>query len=387
MPAEQNTLLMRLEGPLQSWGIGGKIVFRPTELEPTKSGIIGLLAAAMGVPRTDRDSVQRLAAMRVGVRVDRQGEVLRDYHTVGAGIGNITAAGKVKKTQGTGEVETLLSVRTYLQDASFVASVQHDDTSLIADCSEALQNPAWQPFLGRKACPPSAPLLIRTGDYSDALEALRSVPWQRRHEREEPPESLRCLIEASPDDPAAIERRDHPEYFWRDTDHQFAKHWPRYVRHVNLTTSSLPAPEGPVWSGADTRRRGYSSVRPDGLWAKTIRPLARARAKAEFNDLCVLTGLPYDHIHHIRYRDDIPENADETDPQMQVLIEHHVAEDLVPVSALAHDAITMLEYWHNMDSVRIDPRDSSWRPKIIEVINHILTKRMRPRGRSGVRRS
>src|SRR5690606_31768562 len=104
--------------------------------------------------------------------------ILRDYHTVGAGIGNMSAAGVVKRTGGTksSPIETLLSVRTYLQDAVFAVALL-GDPNLISQCKTALEGPAWQIFLGRKSCPPSAPVFQSTGNHTGLMEALKNIPW------------------------------------------------------------------------------------------------------------------------------------------------------------------------------------------------------------------
>ena len=78
-------LLIRLAGPLQSWGTQSRFVVRDTGLEPSKSGVVGLLCAARGIDREDRAGLARVAACRIGVRVDREGVLSRDYHTAGGG--------------------------------------------------------------------------------------------------------------------------------------------------------------------------------------------------------------------------------------------------------------------------------------------------------------
>src|SRR4030043_150082 len=79
-------LLIRLCGPMQSWGTQSRFSNRDTELEPSKSGVIGLLCAALGKPRDEREaqippSINELSALKMGVRVDREGAVKCDYHT------------------------------------------------------------------------------------------------------------------------------------------------------------------------------------------------------------------------------------------------------------------------------------------------------------------
>ena len=74
-----SVLLMRLSGPMQAWGVQSRFGVRDTTREPSKSGVVGLLAAALGRPRYA--AIDDLAALRMGVRVDREGTLLRDYHT------------------------------------------------------------------------------------------------------------------------------------------------------------------------------------------------------------------------------------------------------------------------------------------------------------------
>ena len=75
------TLLLRLAAPLQAWGADSKFETRKTGREPTKSGVIGLLAAALGLRRDESEALTRLTGLRFGVRVEREGQLLVDYHT------------------------------------------------------------------------------------------------------------------------------------------------------------------------------------------------------------------------------------------------------------------------------------------------------------------
>jgi len=167
-----NTLFMRLEGPLQSWGERARWSVRDTAPEPTKSGVVGLLACALGLNRDD--DLRRLSAgVRLGIRCDRPGALLIDYHTVVGGV--MSAEGKIKINANTREPETVVSWRHYLCDASFLAAVQADP-QLIAQMAEAVQRPRWPVYLGRKSCPPSRPLFEGIGDYPSVEEALRAWP-------------------------------------------------------------------------------------------------------------------------------------------------------------------------------------------------------------------
>lgn len=173
-------LLLRLTGPLQSWGEHSHFNDRDTAAFPTRSGVIGLLAAALG--RTRTQPVDDLARLSVTVRVDRPGLHLRDLHTVGGGLPGdktVTTADGGKRPGDTG---TLLSHRHYLADAAFTASVTAPAAAdLIDQCADALRAPRWPLFLGRRACPPEGPLLLGRSD--DVMRHLVLLPLSARTPR------------------------------------------------------------------------------------------------------------------------------------------------------------------------------------------------------------
>ncbi|AGB27115.1 CRISPR-associated protein Cas5 (plasmid) [Mycobacterium sp. JS623] len=150
------TLLIRLAGPMQAWGASSRFSRRDTRQEPTKSGVLGLIAAAQGMRRTD--GLEHLAALPFGVRVDQAGVLIRDYQTA------MTPDG------------TKPSDRYYLGDAVFVAGIEGDPT-VIKEIVAALRNPAFPLYLGRRSCPPSQPLPIAVTE-DRLLAALRECPWQ-----------------------------------------------------------------------------------------------------------------------------------------------------------------------------------------------------------------
>jgi CRISPR system Cascade subunit CasD len=142
------TLLLRLEGPMQSWGYRSRFDYRDTALEPTRSGVIGLICAAVGIAREDEKEILRFDSIRMGVRVDKEGRPERDYHT----------ALDVIKADGKG-TDTVVSYRDYLADASFTVGLQSEDLQLLQNIADALQHPQWPLFLGRKAFPLAVPPL------------------------------------------------------------------------------------------------------------------------------------------------------------------------------------------------------------------------------------
>jgi CRISPR system Cascade subunit CasD len=229
-----NTLFLRLEGPLQSWGLRARWGERDTALEPSKSGIIGLLGCALGLGR-DNDRLHTLSdELRMGVRVDRPGALLRDYHTTGGGsygptdytggpryhdqpyVGGVLSPEitkgriKVKINVNTKLPETDVSNRIYLADASFLVALRGTNPTVTA-LAAALQNPIWPFYLGRKSCPPATPVFAGMGEYQNLETALTSQPIPERvrmeAQRTRQPLSLRLLLEVGPG--AGVRRNDN----------------------------------------------------------------------------------------------------------------------------------------------------------------------------------
>lgn len=209
------SLLLLLRGPMQSWGDDSRYTVRATQAYPSKSGVLGLLAAAQGRRRSD--PVEDLARLSFGVRVDQPGRVLKDFQTS-------TAWQK-------GETTPLALVsRYYLTDAVFVAAVG-GEPPLLEALEGALRRPRFPLFLGRRSCPANADLLIgvREGDVDTAL---RAEPWHASLEyRRGVPQEMSLPIfrdrlpgEADEQQSAYARRRDVPlsfdpgrrEYGWRD---------------------------------------------------------------------------------------------------------------------------------------------------------------------------
>lgn len=166
-------LTLQLAGPLQSWGASARFTRRTTEPAPTKSGVIGLLASALGRNR-DAD-ITDLAQLRFAVRVDQAGTRLRDFQTA--------------QHADTGE-SMPVSERFYLADAVFVAAVE-GDPQLLATLHTALNCPHYLPYLGRRSCPPSRPIPLDLHTGATLEETLTAEPWraspwyQRRRRREQ----------------------------------------------------------------------------------------------------------------------------------------------------------------------------------------------------------
>lgn len=155
------TLLFRLDGPMQSWGYRSRFDYRDTSLEPTRSGVIGLICAAMGIKRGE--DISKFDKIRMGVCVEKDGRPERDYHT----------ALNVLKADGS-PGGTVVSHRDYLADASFTIGLQSEEKDLLDSIAAALRNPVWVLFLGRKAFPLTVPPLFpsdspQTGTLEERL--------------------------------------------------------------------------------------------------------------------------------------------------------------------------------------------------------------------------
>lgn len=174
------TLLLRLAGPLQSWGLQSRFSIRDTAREPTKSGVLGLVCAALGLPRDA--SLEDLSALRMGVRVDQEGQHRRDFHTAQ----NVLIASNTARQIERGKPklkDTEPSMRHYLADAWFTVGLSGEDRSLLERIDEALGAPRWPLALGRKAFVPGwpvrivaasgKPLGVQPGSLLETLRAFR----------------------------------------------------------------------------------------------------------------------------------------------------------------------------------------------------------------------
>ncbi|MBS2547461.1 type I-E CRISPR-associated protein Cas5/CasD [Catenulispora sp. NL8] len=178
-------MILHLSGPVQSWGERSRFTQRDTARMPTRSGLIGMIAAARGVRRDE--PFGELAQLRFTIRVDRPGTLLRDFHTVGGGYPRERTIATAEGGRRGGDTATLVSTRYYLQDAAFTVAVTtagsaDEDAGLLTRCGEALQKPFWPPYLGRRSCPAGTPIYVTaSNDTWHSLGALplhRTQPWK-----------------------------------------------------------------------------------------------------------------------------------------------------------------------------------------------------------------
>jgi CRISPR system Cascade subunit CasD len=203
-----HTLLMRFVAPMQSWGVQSNFDYRDTGLEPSKSGVVGLLCAALGHDRESEIDPRFLSA-RMGVRVDCEGIVAYDYHVAGVG-GILKADGKVKSDN------VVPSWRYYLADAAFLVGLESNDGGWLRTLHDALLHPVWPLFFGRKAFLPAESVALSENPVraQDLQTALQDHPRLREDPRSLDPTRMRGLVE-DPNGP--IVRMDQPLSFARGT--------------------------------------------------------------------------------------------------------------------------------------------------------------------------
>ncbi len=168
-----STLVLKLAGPLQSWGAESRFTERKTSEAPTKSGVVGLVASALGRRRCD--DVSDLASWPMVVRIDQRGTIVDDFHTAVR-----TIFDKQKRTwvHGTRKSDRLpLSHRYYLSDAVFMVALEVEDDQ-IDGVADALLHPAFPLYLGRRSCPPATKVLFDVRRGGTPMQALSDICWQ-----------------------------------------------------------------------------------------------------------------------------------------------------------------------------------------------------------------
>ncbi|WP_318767454.1 type I-E CRISPR-associated protein Cas5/CasD [Lactiplantibacillus carotarum] len=153
------TLTIKLAGPLQAYGNEASFERRTTGDYPSKSAVIGMLAAALGYERGDQ-RILVLNDLRFAVRIDQVGKMLTDFQTV-----------EWKKDM------RKITYRDYLQDAVFVVAIGTEDEGLMTQIKTALSHPHFQLFLGRRSNVPAG--LLKVQEHTDdPVSILQTLPWQ-----------------------------------------------------------------------------------------------------------------------------------------------------------------------------------------------------------------
>ncbi|HBR94997.1 MAG TPA: type I-E CRISPR-associated protein Cas5/CasD [Opitutae bacterium] len=177
-----SALAFYIDAPLQSWGASSKFQYRETNAFPTKSALVGLIAAALGIDKHASDEAEHLKALSdlklTVVRIElaqRTPSRLTDFHTVGGGYDKkapLWEKMSIPKKASGAAFGTVITRRSYLCDTSFVA-IWEGDAATLARVQAALLDPVWGVWFGRKTCLPASPLTPTLGeDRQKAFDAL-----------------------------------------------------------------------------------------------------------------------------------------------------------------------------------------------------------------------
>ncbi|MFQ5481021.1 MAG: type I-E CRISPR-associated protein Cas5/CasD [Thermodesulfobacteriota bacterium] len=170
----KNFLILRLEGPMQAWGGHTFEDYRPSEIFPTRSGVVGLLGACLGIDRDDFEGREALSASFLfAVRSDAGPFIMQkitDFNTVM----------DARRVDGKAGKFPIVSLREYICDAVFTLALEFRDSArfLLEDVAKAVQRPRYTPFLGRRSCPLGRPLFECVVQAEGLLGALsKTAPF------------------------------------------------------------------------------------------------------------------------------------------------------------------------------------------------------------------
>jgi len=157
------TILLKFAGPMQSWGTDSHFEIRHTDSYPSKSGVLGLVAAALGWRRNDK-RIEKLNKICFAVRVDQSGNLLEDYQ--------IAYNSKLDRKKG-----TYVTRRYYIQDGVFVAALGISQAEDVNEILAALRQPYFQPYMGRRSLPLPVDFILDVVE-GEPVSVLRDFPWQ-----------------------------------------------------------------------------------------------------------------------------------------------------------------------------------------------------------------
>lgn len=174
--------LFRLWGHMASWGTIAPGEYKNSVEYPTRSAILGLVAAALGYQHQDPRHRQLHEGLLVASRIDRPGIILRDYHTVHQApepgkreVCVLPTRREELKRYPSYELQTTLTRREYLNDAVYTVALYRPDTSsapTLQEISQAFASPVFIPYIGRKSCPVGLPIRLTLSNGATLREAL-----------------------------------------------------------------------------------------------------------------------------------------------------------------------------------------------------------------------
>ena len=195
-----STLLLRIKGPMQSWGISSKFDTRTTERAPSKSAIVGMIAGALG--RRRNEPIDDLNALRFGVRIDDEGKLMRDFQTALAYKDSIRNIPYKNRT---------VTNRYYLADAAFLVGLEGDD-AFLEEIRDALLHPYFPLFLGRRSCPPEGRIVLGLR-HVGLMNALQNEPWLNEGLKKQNHTQFQYILDAASGEKEDTLLRDRPLSF------------------------------------------------------------------------------------------------------------------------------------------------------------------------------
>lgn len=322
-----STMLLRIESPLQAWAYG-KYTLTRTRRFPTKSGIIGLLLACMGVRREDAaDRITELRPLLMGVRADRPGSITEDFHTTETGDRAIL------RGKGEGEPRDIV-YRELIADASFLVALS-GPVDLLRKLEVAVKDPVFPPYFGRRAFVPSRPIFEGVSTDGSLTNVLAAWPWRASRVFTHYGTHVVGEIENA----GEIVLQDVPVRLW--------PHLAFTYRNVGISSFRPPVV-------IPARTACSAEARPQPSKEMKQRRMARDHNK------CVLCYDVAAHVHHVTY----------------IRCGSELLEDLRSVCELCHEACTRIEYGRLMNKNRTDPdRESVWRAEVMRVRELVLHER------------
>lgn len=239
------TILLKMAGPLQSWGTSSHFDERHTDPYPSKSAVIGMVAAALGYRRSEQEKIKRLNELHFAVREDQTGNIVKDFQTAHS-----------HKKNGADD-KAYLTPRYYLEDSVFIAALGSENSDLVEEIADALKHPYFQLFMGRRSCPVSEDFFMKIVE-NDVLTALslEVLPWQAEkwYKKAHADDIKYIQIHGDADlfsSVKAIWRRDKVVSFcpWAPGGRQFE------LRREGVTSLALP-----VMSGKDTDHDAFGAA-------------------------------------------------------------------------------------------------------------------------------
>ncbi len=224
-----------LESPMQAWGASSRFGRRDTLPHPTKSGVLGMVAAALGIDKFSTNEAEQLAPLRelklntyAVPKVNRWGDNLptgrlQDFHTIGGGYDKTNANEKphipCKAAPPHPPFGTVITRRDYLTDARFLVILSGDSETL-KRVNLALRSPVWGSWLGRKCCIPSVPI---QPVLNDNIELAAHKAMEKASVKPQPLDNFDRYLEQ--DSPESFLQRDQPKaYASRNYQSRPARH-------------------------------------------------------------------------------------------------------------------------------------------------------------------